>query len=139
MKARPPAVLRRVLPSDDEAILEAFKAEDMSRQGDVRDLASAATYARQLSDNPFAFALDANGSLLGVVALNVDHENRLGWFWYWTHRSHRHRGLTKRAAVPLTTFGAGPSLREVRASAAGRFRRELDGALTAPTGRNAHS
>lgn len=59
---------------------------------------------RQLSENPFAFALDADGSLVGVVALNVDHENRLGWFWYWTHRSHRHRGLTKRAAATVANW-----------------------------------
>ena len=104
MNTRHPAVLRHVLPSDDEAILDAFTAEDMARQGDVRDPASAATCARRLSENPFAFALSADGSLLGVVALNVDHENRLGWFWYWTHHSHRHRGLAKRAAATVANW-----------------------------------
>jgi RimJ/RimL family protein N-acetyltransferase len=104
MSTTPPAVLRRVLPSDAEAILEAFTSDDMSRQGDVRDLASAAAYARHLSENPFAFAVASEGSLVGVVALNVDHQNRLGWFWYWTRRSHRHRGLTKRAAATVANW-----------------------------------
>lgn len=104
MNTRHPAVLRHVLPSDDAAILDAFTAQDMARQGDVRDPASAAAYARRLSENPFAFALNADGSLLGVVAVNADHENRLGWFWYWTHHSHRHRGLTKRAAATVANW-----------------------------------
>lgn len=104
MSSETPAVLRRVRPSDSEAILEAFAAPDMSRQGDVHDLTSAATYARRLSENPFAFGLTTDGTLHGVVALNVDHGNRLGWFWYWTHPSHRHRGLTKRAAATVATW-----------------------------------
>lgn len=97
-------MLRRVLPSDSEGILDAFAAEDMSRQGDVVDLASAASYARHLSENPFAFAVASVGSLVGVVALNVDHKNRLGWFWYWTHYSHRGRGLAKRAAATVANW-----------------------------------
>lgn len=97
-------VLRRVLPSDDAAILEAFAAEDMSRQGDVHDPASAAAYARRLSANAFAFALDVDGLLIGIVAIDVDHENRLGWFSYWTRQSHRHRGLTKIAAATVANW-----------------------------------
>lgn len=104
MSPDPSPVLRRVRPNDSEAILEAFAAPDMSRQGDVHDLTSAATYARRLSENPFAFGLTTEGTLHGVVALNVDHGNRLGWFWYWTHPSHRQRGLTKRAAATVATW-----------------------------------
>ena len=104
MRSEPAAVLRRVRPSDSQAVLQAFTAPDMSRQGDVHDLTSAATYAQRLSENPFAFGLTTDGTLLGVVALNVDHQNKLGWFWYSTHPSHRQRGLTKRAAATVANW-----------------------------------
>ncbi|WP_202804752.1 GNAT family N-acetyltransferase [Serinicoccus marinus] len=104
MPPEPLAVLRRVRPNDSEAILQAFTAPDMSRQGDAQDLGTAATYARRLSENPFAFGLTTDGTLRGVVALNVDHGNRLGWFWYWTHPSHRRRGLTKCAAGTVSNW-----------------------------------
>lgn len=104
MTSQGTVVLRRVRPTDAPAVLDAFADEEMSRQGDVRDEATAAAYTQRLADNPYAFALDDGGSLVGVVAITADHENRLGWFWYWTHSSHRGRGLASCAAATVANW-----------------------------------
>jgi RimJ/RimL family protein N-acetyltransferase/catechol 2,3-dioxygenase-like lactoylglutathione lyase family enzyme len=100
----PTVVVRRVRPTDAAAVLDAFADEEMSRQGDVHDEATAAAYTQRLVDNPFAFAIDDGGTLVGVVAITADQQNRLGWFWYWTHRAHRGRGLAGRAAATLANW-----------------------------------
>jgi RimJ/RimL family protein N-acetyltransferase/catechol 2,3-dioxygenase-like lactoylglutathione lyase family enzyme len=100
----PTVALRRVRLGDAPAVLDAFADEEMSRQGDVHDEATATAYTQRLVDNPYAFAVDEGGTLIGVVAITADQENRLGWFWYWTHRAHRGRGLAGRAAATVANW-----------------------------------
>src|SRR5690606_9033274 len=100
----PAVALRRVRLGDAPAVLDAFADEEMSRQGDVHDEATATAYTQRLVDNPYAFAVDEGGTLIGVVAITADQENRLGWFWYWTHRAHRGRGLAGRAAATVANW-----------------------------------
>ncbi|HLS25155.1 MAG TPA: GNAT family protein [Beutenbergiaceae bacterium] len=100
-------LLRRVALADAPAILDGFRAPDMSRQGEVQDEPSAAAYTRALVENTYGFALADAGRLVGVVAVDADLRNRLGWFWYWTKPSHRGRGLTARAAATVANWALG--------------------------------
>lgn len=96
--------LRRVSEGDAAAILYAFDDPLMARQGSVSDLAQARDYARNLAANEFAFAVDYDGFFAGVVAISIDSDNSLGWFWYWLGRDFRGRGLASVAARTLANW-----------------------------------
>ncbi|MDO5067126.1 MAG: GNAT family protein [Propionibacteriaceae bacterium] len=103
--ARTEPHLRSLRMSDAARVLEAFAEPDMSRQGDVTDLAGATRYVERMTDPEAgcrAFALaGAEDELLGLVAVALDEENRNGWFFYWTHPEGRGRGWTGRAAATV--------------------------------------
>ena len=96
--------LRPVRESDAEALLAAYRsAPDMARQGTVTTLEEAgAQMTWLLAEDRRATAIaDADGTLVGLVALSIDPENRSGWFFYWLHAAHRGRGLAVRSAVSV--------------------------------------
>lgn len=100
----PGAHLRLVRDTDAPAVLDAFTSHpDMERQGEVHDLAAAATRIRWLqAPNVRAAAIaDTGGTLIGTVAIHIDTENRTGWVSYWMHREHRGRGVTSRALAAV--------------------------------------
>jgi RimJ/RimL family protein N-acetyltransferase len=94
--------LRPVAASDAAAVLAAFQSSpDMARQGEVTTLAEAEAYVARLldPDRPHhAFAVEVDGSLVGMVGITLDERNRNGWFWYWMHAEHRGGGLMTAAA-----------------------------------------
>lgn len=100
--------VRRLRGSDAPAVLEAFGSDpEMIRQGTVPDLAAAEQYVVRLVTNDAVAAwaiVDAGDRLRGLVAINVDQENRVGWFWYWMHASSRRRGVTARAATAVANW-----------------------------------
>lgn len=97
--------LRPLRLSDAPRVFEAFAEEDMSRQGDVRNLDDARRYVERLCDPEGgcrAFAMvGVDDELLGMVAVTIDEENRNGWFFYWTHPEGRGMGWTGRAAATI--------------------------------------
>ncbi len=98
--------LRPVCDQDAPAVLEAFKsAPDMSRQGPVHDLASARAYVEWLREGTrrSTALVDERGTMIGLVAISVDEENRTGWFFYWLHDAWRGQGLASRAAATVAT------------------------------------
>lgn len=103
--------LRAVRPGDAPAVLEAFTSHpDMARQGEVTTLAEARSQVAWLCDTGrHAVAIcDAEGRLLGIVAVTVDDPNRSGWFFYWLHAAHRGRGLASRAAATVADRALAP-------------------------------
>lgn len=103
--------LRPVCDEDASAILDAFRsAPDMSRQGPVRDLDSARAYVEWLRDGARrSTALGAKqGTMIGLVGISVDQENRTGWFFYWLHAAWRGRGLASQAAATVATTALRP-------------------------------
>lgn len=97
-------VLRPVRESDAGQVLSAFADPAMSRQGKVTDRAAATEYAKRQAANRYARAIDISGAMVGLVAIEVDDANLLGWFHYWLHRDYRGRGITKRAAATLANW-----------------------------------
>lgn len=103
--------LRPMRDEDAPATLDAFRsAPDMSRQGPVRDLDSARTYVEWLRDGTRrSTALsDERGTMIGLVGISVDQENRTGWFFYWLHAAWRGRGLASQAAATVATTALRP-------------------------------
>lgn len=99
--------LRPLRASDAPAVLAAFAADpEMSRQGTVRDLTEAREYVRRhTTPGVLAHAVCVEtDALVGLVVIQVDAENRTGWFSYWTHPEHRGRGWTARAAATVATW-----------------------------------
>ncbi|OFT25651.1 GNAT family acetyltransferase [Brevibacterium sp. HMSC08F02] len=100
--------LRRLRTSDVTAVLDAFlSAPDMARQGDVTTLADAERYVGKLceaSSRHRPWAVCDSDSLVGVVCVTVDEENRSGWFWYWMTARARGRGWTSRAAATVADW-----------------------------------
>lgn len=94
--------LRPLRDEDAEDVLDAFLSDpQMSRQGDVTDLASAQRYIAALTgddDGRLAFAVDVGGHAVGLVGLVLDRRNLSAWFFYWMHPRHRGTGLMSRAA-----------------------------------------
>ncbi|MDN5820419.1 MAG: GNAT family N-acetyltransferase [Brachybacterium sp.] len=112
----PPAPsLRPVRLGDAPAVLDAHRsAADMARQGTVTTLEQAREQVAWLlaADRRATAIVDGADALVGLVALSIDAENRLGWFFYWLHAAHRGQGLAARAAVAvaeraLTPFADG--------------------------------
>ena len=112
IRERKPALtptLRRLRTSDVTAVLDAFlSASDMARQGDVTTLAEAERYVGKLcaASSPHRpWAVCDSDSLVGLVCVTVDDENRSGWFWYWMTARARGRGWTSRAAATVADWG----------------------------------
>lgn len=100
----PSASLRPVREDDAEGLLAAFcSAPDMARQGGVTDLASARAQVEWLRTAPrrAAAVVDADDTLVGVVVVQVDAENRSGWVSYWLHAARRSQGLASRAVTTV--------------------------------------
>lgn len=102
------ATLRRLVIGDAPAILAAFLSNpDMARQGDITSLESAEAYVTRLiaPDSVHeAWAIADHDSLVGVVGVSVDQENRNGWFWYWMADGARGRGWVARAAATVADW-----------------------------------
>ncbi|MDK6275437.1 GNAT family protein [Pseudoglutamicibacter cumminsii] len=107
---------------------------EMVRQGNVTDADSAARYVAALvndddcadaagvdqtdddaavtadstadaCDDKNAFAVvDENDRLWGLVCINRDAANKVGWFWYWMHAATRKRGWTSQAAATVANW-----------------------------------
>lgn len=98
----PAVVVFRVLKSSDTArVHDAFVSDavEMSRQGNVHDLASARAYVARLVENPdmrTLVAADDADRLLALAAVSVDRENANGWVFYWAHPDARGKGITSR-------------------------------------------
>lgn len=110
-------LLRPVRGSDAPAILDAFAAADMSRQGDVTTLEQAQQMATWLSAPPrrgTAISDAASDELVGVIGVDVDEGNRSGWFFYWLRAAARGQGLAARAAATVAN-------RALRVSSDGGF------------------
>lgn len=107
-----PYRLRPVREADAPALLEAYRsAPDMARQGAVTTLEQAREQISWLlADDRRAIAIaDGEDTLVGLVALSIDRENLLGWFFYWVHAAHRSRGLAARGAAAVADRALTPS------------------------------
>src|SRR5699024_6300575 len=93
------AKLRPLALSDADDVLTAFRSsEDVARQGNVTSIQEAREYVEALTDpagphRPWAIVLD--NTVLGLVCVTVDEENRNGWFFYWMALEGRGRGWVK--------------------------------------------
>ncbi|MCT1776788.1 GNAT family N-acetyltransferase [Brachybacterium sp. p3-SID957] len=106
-----PYSLRPVGAADADAVLAAFTSHpDMARQGEVETIEQARTYVDWLrGEQRRAVAVtDSSGSMIGLVALSIDQDNRAGWFFYWMHAQHRGRGLIGRAAATVADRALAP-------------------------------
>lgn len=108
MQTMPTAHVRPLTLADAGDVLAAFRsASDMSRQGDVTDEASAASYlawACGKDSNTTSFAIEVDGRVAGCVGISVDAVNLVGWVWYWMHADYRGRGLTSRATTTVANW-----------------------------------
>ena len=103
--------LRPLRASDAPAVLAAFAGDpQMARQGTVREVAEAQAYVgRHLAKDVIAVAVcDGSEALVGLVAIQVDRENLVGWFSYWMRADHRGLGWTTRAAATVADWALGP-------------------------------
>ncbi|MFV0320031.1 MAG: GNAT family N-acetyltransferase [Microbacterium sp.] len=99
-------VFRELRADDAERVLDAFvsDAAEMSRQGDVHDLATACGYVSRMRENPdmrTLVAVDDADLLLAFAAVSVDHDNANGWLFYWAHPDARRRGITSQLVRAL--------------------------------------
>ncbi|MDR1852512.1 MAG: GNAT family N-acetyltransferase [Propionibacteriaceae bacterium] len=100
-------VLRPLSSSDAPDVLAAFLSDvQMNRQGDVTTLQEAQQYVDGLVNHPacLAWAIADGTHLVGLVEIDIDAENRLGWVSYWMHAEARGRGWTKRAAATVASW-----------------------------------
>ncbi|GAA4523003.1 hypothetical protein GCM10023160_12370 [Brachybacterium paraconglomeratum] len=104
--------LRPVREADAPALLDAFRsAPDMARQGTVTTLDQAneqLAWLREKHRRAIAIVDGAN-TLVGLVTISIDEENRAGWFFYWLHAAHRGQGLAARAAATVADHALTPS------------------------------
>lgn len=104
--------LRPVREADAPALLDAFRAApDMARQGTVTTLDQAneqLAWLREKHRRAIAIVDGAN-TLVGLVTISIDEENRAGWFFYWLHAAHRGQGLAARAAATVADHALTPS------------------------------
>lgn len=104
--------LRRLRSEDARAVLDAFDSNpDMARQGEVSNLAEAESYVGNLikPGSPHeAWAITVDSTLVGLMCVSVDEENRNGWFWYWMTDAARGRGWTASAAATIAEWALGP-------------------------------
>ncbi len=97
---------RELQATDVDRVLDAFTSDatEMSRQGNVRDMASARTYVTRILDNPDVrtlVAVDDDDRLLAFAAVSVDREHANGWAFYWAHPDARRRGITSQLVRAL--------------------------------------
>lgn len=97
---------RELREGDADRVLDAFMSDaaEMSRQGDVRDLASARAYVTRMLDNPdlrTLVAADDADRLIAFAAVSVDRANANGWVFYWAHADARRRGVTSKLVRAL--------------------------------------
>ena len=105
--------LRPVRTDDAPAVLDAFcSAADMARQGTVITLGQAQEQVAWLQgeDRRAVAICDPADHLIGLVAVSIDAQNRLSWFFYWLHAAHRGQGLAARAAATVATRALTPSV-----------------------------
>lgn len=98
--------LRELQEGDADRVRDAFVSDavEMSRQGDVRDLASARAYVDRMLDNAdlrTLVAVDDADRLLAFAAVSVDRANANGWVFYWAHPDARRRGITSQVVRAL--------------------------------------
>lgn len=104
------AHLRRLVQADATAVLDAFLSNpDMNRQGDVHDRDSAERYVARLlaaesNHRSWVIARPDDDLLAGLVAVTVEHTNRIGWFWYWLNAADRGRGWARAAAATVADW-----------------------------------
>lgn len=106
------ARLRPLRPGDAPALLDAYRsADDMARQGTVTTPAQARQQVAWLleADRRATAIVDGNDTLIGLVALTIDREDRIGWFFYWLHAAHRGQGLAVQAAAAVAERALAPS------------------------------
>ncbi|WP_120002843.1 GNAT family N-acetyltransferase [Nesterenkonia muleiensis] len=125
--------LRRLALDDAEDVLAGFTADpEMERQGEVKDLESAQTYIRFLTnaeEGNHGFAVDVSDRCAGVVGINGATRHKLGWFFYWMHPDFRGQGLTASAAAAVANWALSS-----RDSGGGGFERlELGHRVNNPT------
>lgn len=104
--------LRPVRAADAPAVLAAHRSSpDMARQGTVTTLEQAEEQVAWLlaADRSATAIIDGSDTLVGLVALTLDRENLVGWFFYWLHAAHRGRGLAARAAAAVAERALAPS------------------------------
>jgi len=99
-------VFRELRAVDAERVLDAFvsDAAEMSRQGDVHDLATAEAYVTRILENPdirTLVAVDDADQLLAFAAVSIDHDNANGRVFYWAHPDARRRGITSKLVRAL--------------------------------------
>jgi len=100
------SAFRELQAGDAERVLDAFVTDsaEMSRQGDVHDLATARAYVFRMLDNPdmrTLVAVDDADRLLAFAAVSVDRENANGWVFYWAHPDARRHGVTSQLVRAL--------------------------------------
>lgn len=103
--------LRPVHDQDAPAVLSAYlSAPDLARQGTVTTLEEAREQVGWLLDvsRRSTAIVDETDQLVGLVAVSVDEENLLGWFFYWLHSAHRGRRLASRAAPAVAAHALTP-------------------------------
>lgn len=106
-----PCTLRPVRADDAEAVLAAFTAHpDMARQGEVGTPEQARTYVDWLlGEQRRAVAVTRpDDTMIGLVAVSIDEDNKVGWFFYWMHPDARGRGLAARAAATVAHRALSP-------------------------------
>ena len=106
------ARLRPLRPGDAPALLDAYRsADDMARQGTVTTPAQARQQVAWLLEaaRRATAIVDGNDTLIGLVALTIDREDRIGWFFYWLHAAHRGQGLAVQAAAAVAERALAPS------------------------------
>ncbi len=90
--------VRPLAMSDVDDVLDAFaSSDDMARQGDVTDLASARDYVRQHVDDPDRISLVAispDGHAQALAVAVISPQNRSAWVYYWAHVLARGQGVT---------------------------------------------
>lgn len=103
--------LRPVHDEDAPAVLSAhLSAPDMARQGTVTTLEEAREQVGWLLDvsRRATAIVDEADQLVGLVAVTVEEEDLLGWFFYWLHSAHRGQGLASRAAATVAAHALTP-------------------------------
>lgn len=104
--------LRPLRPDDASAMLAAYgAAADMARQGAVATLEQAHAQVSWLlaEDRQATAIVDPDDTMVGLVAISIDREDLLGWFFYWLHAAHRGQGLAGRAAAAVADHALTPS------------------------------
>lgn len=97
MSAEATYTVRDLAVTDVERVLDAFVSDpQMTRQGNVRDRASALTYITALMGNDAhaVVSVDHDDLLLALAAVTIDRDNASGWVFYWAHPDARGRGAT---------------------------------------------